>query len=441
MKTEFFQGFKKYTINTGYLFIEKIARTIVTLTIWAFVIRYLGPKQFGLFSYALSFVFLFNILSDLGLDSVVIRELVKDTEQKETILGSVFLLKFIGAAIAIFTIIVVTRILSIEYYTKIIIIVMSMRMIFRAFNNIDFYFQSRILSKYTVYSQVIALVITSILCLAFIQLRKPLIYFACVVVVESAIISTGLVISYIFGGQKIFSWRFNLVTMQKLLKDSWPVIFSGLAISVYMRIDQIMIKQMLGMEWTGYYSAAVRVSEVFYFVPIVIAGSLFPAIVNAKAKSETLYYNRLQALFIMLSWTALAISLCISMLAFPLIQVLFGQKYLRSAGVLSIHVWAGIFVFLGVAGGKWAINENLQFFIMIYAVLGAIVNIILNLILLPIFSIRGAAFATIISYFIAAVLGNLLSKKTRKIFFLQMKSFNIIAAWKLWKQGILKSIA
>ena len=434
-------GFKKYAQNTGHLFVEKIARTIVTLTVWAFVIRYLGPEKFGIFSYALSFVFLFSILSDLGLDSIVVRDLVKNAGQKEVILGSVFLLKFIGAIFAIFAIVVATGMLSVEYYTKAVILIISICMVFRTFNNIDFYFQSCVLSKYTVYSQLLALMVTSILCLTFIQLKMPLIYFAHVVVIESAVVSIGLVIFYTIRGQQIFSWRFNLAIIKGLLKNSWPIIFSGFAISVYMRIDQIMIKQILGADWTGYYSAAVRVSEVFYFIPIVIAGSLFPAIVNAKQKSELLYYNRLQALFTFLLWIALIISLCISTLAFPLIQILFGQKYLQSAGVLSIHAWAGIFVFLGVVRGKWAINENLQFFIMIYAILGAIANIVLNIILLPIFSIQGAAFATIISYSIAAVLGNLLSKKTRKIFFLQMRSFNVIAVWKLWKQGILKSIA
>jgi len=418
-------GVRKYLVNTGHLFIGKIARLIVTLTVWALVIRYLGPEQFGLFSYALSFVFLFSILSDLGLDSVVIRELVKNTEQKETILGSVFLLKFIGAAIAIFAIIAVTRILSLEYYAKVIIIVMSMRLIFRAFNNIDFYFQARVLSKFAVYSQVIALVITSILCLVFIQLRKPLIYFVYIVVIESAIISIGLITSYIFKGQKIFSWKFNFITIKNLLKDSWPIILSGFAISIYMRIDQIMIKQILGTSWTGYYSAAVRVSEVFYFIPIVISSSLFPAIVNAKQTSELLYRNRLQALFAFLLWIAIAIALCFSVLAFPLIQTLFGPKYLQSAGVLSLHAWAGIFVFLGVARVSWTINENLQMYTMFYTVTGAAVNIILNLVLIPAMGIKGAAIATVFSQFWVAVLSNLFSSKTYPIVSLQLKAFNL----------------
>ena len=430
MRVRLTTGFKKYAANTGYLFFEKIVWAIVALTIWALVIRYLGPEQFGLFSYALSFVFLFKILSDLGLDSIVVRDLVKNLEQKEVILGLVFLLKFIGAAFTIVIIIALTEILSIEYYTRILIRVMSISLVFRAFNNIDFYFQSRVLSKYMVYSKLLALMVTSILCLTFIQFKKPLVHFAYVIVIETAVISTGLIIFYKIMRQNIFSWRFSLVAIRNLLKDSWPIILSGLAISIYMRIDQIMIKQMLGVAPTGYYSAAVRVSEVFYFIPVVMAGSLFPAIVNAKQTSELSYRNRLQALFTFLLWIAIAIAICLSALAFPLIRILFGQKYLQSASVLSIHAWAGIFVFLGVARGKWAINENLQIYLMFYALLGAIVNISLNLFFIPIWGVSGAAIATVISQAIAAIFSNLFSKKTRPVFILQIKALNFIRVFK-----------
>jgi len=435
MRMKFTAGFKKYAINTGFLFFERIVWAIVALTVWAFVIRYLGPQQFGLFSYALSFVFLFKILSDLGLDSIVVRGLVKNPEQKEVILGSAFLLKFIGAAFAIVIIIALTGILSIEYYTRILIRVMSISLVFRAFNNIDFYFQSRVLSKYMVYSKLLALMAISILCLTFIQFKKPLVYFAYVIAIETAVISMGLIIFYKIMRQNVFSWRFSLVAIRNLLKDSWPIILSGLAISIYMRIDQIMIKQMLGAGPTGYYSAAVRVSEVFYFVPIALAGSLFPAIVNAKQKSDQIYYSRLHALFALFLWMALIIALFFSTLAFPLTKMLFGQKYLQSASVLSIHAWAGVFVFLGVARGKWAINENLQIYMMWYTIIGAVLNIVLNSALIPTMGIKGAAIATVISQFWAAVLSNLASSRTRSMFGLQIKAFNFIRALKtsvLW---------
>jgi len=299
MSMEFSQGFKKYFKNTGYLLFEKIVRIFVTLIIWAAVIRYLGPDQYGVFSYALSFVFLFSILSDLGLETIVVQDLVKNSGQKEFILGSSFLLKFVGAVFSIFLIFLVASILSIDRQTKLVIYAVSLYMIFRSFSNIDYYFQSLVLSKYTVYSKLVSLFVTSILCLTFIKLKMPAVYFAYVVAIEAAVLCFGLVGFYKVSGQKILAWRFNFATMKNLLNKSWPLILSGLAISVYMRIDQVMIKQMLGAQANGYYSAAVRISEVFYFVPIVITGSLFPAIIAAKMRSESMYYQRLGLLFTM----------------------------------------------------------------------------------------------------------------------------------------------
>lgn len=430
-------GFKKYIVNTGHLLVEKVMRIFVGLFVWAVVVRYLGPEQFGLFSYALSFVFLFHILSDLGLDTVAVRDLVKSTKEQSHILGSLFLMKITGAIVAIILIAVVSGVLSIEPMTRAVILVVSFRLLFRAFHNIDFYFQSRVLSKYTVYARIVSLLMTVVLCLLFVYFEKPVIYFAYVVVIEYVIESVGLIIFY-RRIKSLPSWRVDWSTMKKLLKDAFPLIITGIGISIFMRIDQIMIKQMLGADWAGYYSAAVRVSEVFYFIPIAICTSLFPAIINAKQRSEEVYLNRIQALFTLLLWGSLILSLCLSVLSVPLIKVLFGAEYSISASVLAIHVWATVFVFMGVVRGKWAINENLQFFVMIYTILAAVLNVVLNFIFLPIFSIWGAAVATIVSYAMAAVFGNLLSKKTRGIFILQVKSLNLIEGWRLWKRGALK---
>lgn len=435
MKLDINRGAKRYAVNTAYLVFEKSFRIVVTLFVWALVVRYLGPEQFGLFSYALSFVFLFHIFSDLGLDSVAIRDLVKKEKEQKVILGSLFLMKLVGAVTTVLLIAIITRVLPIAPNVRILILIISIRLIFRAAHNIDFYFQSHVLSKYTVCARIFSLITTIILCLTFIHLEKPVVYFAYIVVIEHFIESMGLIIFY-RRKKRISSWEVDWLTIKKLLKDSLPVIVTGIAISIYMRIDQIMIKQMLGAEWVGYYSAAIRVSEASYFIPMAICGSVFPAIINAKQRSKELYYNRLQALFTLLAWLALGLSLCLCVFAVPLVHLLFGAEYSLSAGVLAIHAWTAIFVFLGIARGKWAINENLQAFVMVYAVLGAISNVILNFIFLPIFSIWGAAFATIISQAIASVFGNLLSKKTHKMFIFQMKSLSIIEGWKLLKRDI-----
>ncbi len=417
-------GFIKYFKNTGYLFLEKAIRTIVNLLVWALVIRYLGPEQFGIFSYALSFVLLFSILSDLGLNAIVVRDLLRNETQENQILGSAFALRFWGAVLAIGLIFGILQFLTISFSTKVIIMIMSLRMIFQAFYIIDYYFQSRVLSKFTVYSQLMGLLASSVLCLTFVYFKKTLIFFVSVVIIEEIVISLGLIFFYKKNQQKVFAWQYTAGILQSQLKDAWPLIVSGVAIAIYMRIDQIMIHDMLGAKWVGYYSAAVRISEAFYFVPIILTNSLFPAIVNAKLKSSELYQNRLQSLFSLLLWMAIGISILMTLISTPLVRILLGPEYSLSAQVVAIHIWASIFVFWGVARTKWAINENFQIYTMFFTIIGAGVNVILNFYLIKALDIRGAAIATVISQFVAAVFSSLLSRKTQPIFFLQIKAIN-----------------
>jgi len=154
--------------------------------------------------------------------------------------------------------------------------------------------------------------------------------------------------------------KFKRETAVSLLKDSWPLILSSMVIAIYMKIDQVMIKEMLDAEAVGNYAAAVRLSEAWYFIPMVISSSLFPAIINAKKISEKLYYDRLQKLYNLMVWMAISIALPMTFLSDWIVNLLYGAKYSEAGDVLMIHIWAGVFVFLGVASGKWFVAENLQ---------------------------------------------------------------------------------
>jgi len=315
-------GFRKYTQNTGYLLFGKIAKLLATFTVGVCLIRYLGPRQFGLFSYAISFVFLFNALANLGLDSIIVRDLV-NSKDKDEILGSAFVLKLIGAVSTIVIILITINFASFNLYTKGMICVISLGMLFKSVDVIDFYFQSEVLSKYVVYAQVVSLVITSVLYLAFIYFRLPLMYFAYVFLFEFLVTSVGLLVCYKINKQKVILWKANLNRMKGLLKDSWPVIFTGLAIMVYMRIDQIMIKEMLGLEAVGHYAAAVRLSEAWHFIPLVITTSLFPAIIKAKSVSNSFYVARVQKLYDLLIWLSIIVALSTAFLSNWLVQLLY----------------------------------------------------------------------------------------------------------------------
>ena len=417
-------GFMKYFKNTSWLFGEKILRMIVGLFVGIWVARYLGPEQFGLFSYAQSFVGLFTAIATLGLDGIVVRELVKDESRRDELIGTAFYLKLIGAIAVLIVLAVAIQFTSNDSYTNVLVFIIASATIFQAFNVVDMYFQAKVLSKYVVYANVISLFVSSIVKIVLILNDASLIAFAWATLFDSVVLALGFIYYYV-KNSSIFNIKnliFKRETAVSLLKDSWPLILSGIVVSIYMKIDQVMIQEMMGSESVGQYAAATRLSEAWYFIPMVVASSLFPAIINAKKQSEGLYYARLQKLYDLMVWMAIAIALPMTFLSDWVIHLLYGEQYSQAGSVLMIHIWAGVFVFLGVASGKWLLTENLQIFSTINTAIGAVVNVLLNYILIKEIGVEGAAWATLISYLVAAYLSLLFWKKTRVNFINLSKS-------------------
>ena len=418
------KSFKKYFANTSWLLAIKIIKLIISFVVNIYIIRYLGPNEFGLLSYAISFVGLFAAFSSLGLDNILVRELVRAPEKKDYLLGSAFLLKFSGSFLSLAVIGIVLLIISETSFNVILIFIVSASTIFQTLNVIDFYFQSKVEVKFSAYAQFFGLVLSSSIKIALILLSAPLLYFAIITSLEFAFISIGFVAAYHKRGERIIKWRFNKKIALNMLNDSWPLILSGLMVAVYMKIDQVLIKKMLGDVEVGYYAAAVRISEAWYFIPTAICTSLFPAIINAK-NNNALYISRFQKLYDILVWLSIAIAVPLTLFSGVFIHFLLGSQYAPSATVLTIYIWAGIPVFLGVASGQFLVNENFTKIAFYRTFAGMFINVILNLVLIPVWGINGSAWATLISYSIATFsIG--FSKRSRTQFKLMLRSVLLI---------------
>jgi O-antigen/teichoic acid export membrane protein len=394
----------------------------VGLFVGVYVARYLGPEQLGVLSFAMSFVALFGAFGRLGLDGIVVRNVVKNPETRDELLGTAFGLRIIGGLTLIGTVFFSIQFTDIEPRTKLLVMIIASGHLLQAFEVIDFYFQSQVLARLISFAGIVSLLFSSAIKLCLIWFEASLVWFAWIVVVEQGVKGIILCVAYIAQHISLWQWRLSLSQAKKLLRDSWPLILSGLAIMVYMRIDQVMIKMMLNNEAVGIYSVAVNLSEAWYFIPMAISSSVFPAIINSKKQSDILYYQRLQKLYDMMVWLALAIALPTTFLSPWVIRVLYGDEFLQASGALSIHIWAGVFVFLGVASGKWLLTENLIKISFYRTFLGAAGNFILNLILIPIFHLNGAAIATLLANFLADYLFDFTNFKTRQTFLMKTRS-------------------
>lgn len=407
------QGFRRYFFNTSWMFAEQVLRIIAGLFVGIYVARYLGPEQFGVYSYAVAFVALFGAIARLGLDGIVVRDLVNHPEERDTYLGTAFWLKLIGSLVTLALLAIAVQFTSNDATTNLYIFIIASGLIFQSFDVVDFHFQSRVLSKYVSISRLIQLALSSVLKLYFIYIQADLFWFVMVSLIDQISLALALTIAYWRQRVGSFFGRFDAGTAKVMLSNSWPLILSGIAISLYMRIDQIMIKEMLGEREVGLYAAAVRLSEAWYFVPVIITASLFPAILNAKKLNPKLYNERLQRLYTIMIYSAVGVALTVSFMAETIVVTLYGIHYQDAGLVLAIHIWAGIFVALGVVNGSWFLAENLQKLATLNTLIGAAVNVILNYFLIPIYGIAGVAFATFVSYGISAYFTLLLYKQTR----------------------------
>lgn len=395
------ESFKKYFANTSWLLFEKIARLVLNFFVTVAVIRYLGPNEFGIYSYAISFYGLFVAFISLGMESISIRELIKHPEKRDEILGSVFYSQLLGAVLAISLIALTLFVTNEDANTSFLILIISVSSFFQTFSVVDYYFRSKINARYSVYVLSTSVILVAIIKFSLIFIKAPLLYFLIAYACEFIFNAIGYTIIYHSQKLKISFWKFDKKLALTLLKDSWPLILSGVVVSIYVKVDQVLIKNMLTSKDVGIYAAAVRLSESWYFIPIAISNALFPAIVNAKSISVELYQSRIQKLYDLLAWIAIGISIPVSFLSVEIIQVLYGSKYLASAPILTIYIWAGVSVFLGVASSQYLVTENLTKISFLRTFVGMLSNVVLNLLLIPKFGIIGSAYATLISYTIA----------------------------------------
>ena len=416
--------------NFSWLLVEKVLSMGVNLFVGVWVARYLGVEQFGLYNYALSFVMLFAPLTELGLKGIVIRDLVKEPDSRNEILGTAFILKLIGGILTLFLTVMITIYMRPgDNLSQLLIGIVAVGTIFRAFDTIDFWFQSQIQSKYTVISRTTAFFFVSAIKVLLIKMQAPLIAFALTGVLQIITASVGLIISYYKSGALLRSWFVNLDRGKILLKESWPLLFSGIAIMIQARIDQIMLGQMIGDSEVGQYSVAMRLIEAFAFVPIIVCQSVAPKITQAKLKSQTMYFSRLENLYRIMFITFLLIAIPVFFTANHIVLLLFGSEY-RSAGLLlSLFSIRLFFANFGMAKSLFITNESLFRYSLVTAVLGSVVNIVMNYILIPKYASIGALWGTIASFATTIFIIDIFYPRMRGNLTLMIKA--ILTPWKL----------
>jgi PST family polysaccharide transporter len=345
--------------NISWLFFERVLRMCIGLLIGITMARYFGPEKFGALNYALATVGLFGAFAGLGFNNLIVRRIIHEPLLKGETIGTAAFLQFLaGCFIYILILVSLFFFQMANPLTEALIAILGSAILFKLSDVVIYWFESQVQSVYVVLAQNTILISFAMIKFSLIYLKAPIEYFAWAMVGEA--FATSVVLICVLGlyGLDLKRLKIKYSLARSLLKDSWPLLISGVMVMIYMRIDQVMLGMIAGEKTLGIYSAAVRLSEAWYFIPVAIVASFSPSILQAKKSSESLYYSKMQQLFNLMCLLSVMLALILTFLSKPIIIFLFGQDYADAGPILSIHIWASIFVFLGVASTQWFIAEG-----------------------------------------------------------------------------------
>lgn len=420
--------------NSAWQIADKVSRMGAGVIVTAYVARYLGPDSYGLISFAVALTALFSAIAIFGLQAVVVRDLVERPSERAAILASALSLRLLGGVAAIALGVGTTFLLrGGDRQAVLVVFLVACSALPQAWDIIDYDYQSRINARPVVVARNTSFFVLSALRVGMVVLQAPVACFAAALSCEQAMAALLMAWRWRADGLSVSICAASAREMLRLASAAWPLIITGLSISLYMRVDQVMLARMMGDAGVGLFSAAVRVSEALYFLPVAVATTVAPALTALRRRSITEYERRLVGVMRLLVWPALGVAVGFALCSHLVILALYGPRYSAAAEVLSIHTWAGALVSLGVCGSLWLTNEGYMKYTMYQTLAGAGVNVVLNLVMIPRFGIIGAALASCAAQLTSVMLVVAIIPKTRRLFRLQLES--LVPLWRAARAG------
>jgi O-antigen/teichoic acid export membrane protein len=419
---------RKVVRNVYWAVLGKVVNIICGLLVGILVARYLGPENFGVMNYVISYVTLFSILAAFGLDSIEIRELSKNNAIKETIMGSAFAIRLIFAVITTLLILVTLVLFESDAFTFTMVMVYSLSLIFSALNVIRNYFAAIILNEYVVKTEITRTLVGAGIKVLLLLNHCSLAWFIVASTFDFVLIGGGYVYSYRKKAGSVREWKVDFSVARMLIKESFPLLLSGTAVMIYQKIDAVMIRNMMDNASVGQFSVASKITELAIFVPLVIAQTVSPLLVQAHQENPAWYKEKRQQFMDIMVWSSIAMALGMSVMAAPAIRILYGAKYSGAIPVLQIMAWKAVFVALSSASGQMIVIQNLQRYAAMRNVIGCVVSVGLNFLLIPVWGIIGSAVATVFTVAFSGYLSHFFIKPYRYLFPIQTRA--IFLGWK-----------
>lgn len=400
---------------------EKVLQMLISLVVSLLTARYLGPSNYGLISYATSFTAFFAAFCNLGISSLLVKELVDRPDKEGEVLGTALGMRAISSLLSVITIVAVVSMIDRDEPTTILVVALcSLGVVFQIFDVFSSWFQRYLKSKFTAVSTLVAYVIMAVYRVVLMIRGSDVILFALATSVDYIALAVLQIVFYKKnGGQRLgFSWKYGM----DLLSRSKHFILSGLMVSIYGQTDKLMLKQMLDVAETGFYSTATAVNSMWCFILTAVINSMYPGIMEAhKEGNETLFTAKNRRMYAVVFYVSMGAAVMFNIFAELVIYILYGKAYLPAAMPLRIVSWYTAFSYLGVARNAWIVSKNRQKHLFKIYGMAAVGNVILNFALIPLWGANGAAAASLFSQILTGFVLPFFIKDLRENAFLMLE--------------------
>ena len=399
--------------NAGWIIGGKIMQMVVNLIVGLLMARYLGPANYGLINYGAAYTAFFSSFATLGINSVLVKEFVDHPKEEGTVIGTSLFLRFISSVLSTITIVSIVNVVDMgESETILVVTLCSLGLIFHIFEVINYWFQSKLNSKVSAIVTLIAYIITAVYKLVLMINGASVVWFALSTSIDYVCIA--LLLLYAYKKNEGLKFKISMSYGKELLKKSCYFILPGLMVAVYSQTDKIMLKQLISDTEIGFYSTAVSLSTIWCFVLQAIIDSIYPSIMKAYQYNYNVYVKRNKQLYAIIFYISMFVSIVFVIFAPIIIYIMYGEAYMPAVAPLRIIVWYTAFSYLGVARNAWIVCENKQRYLIYIYTLSALINVILNLLLIPKFGAVGAAIASLIAQIMTTMIVPLFIKELKE---------------------------
>lgn len=399
--------------NAGWIVGCKVVKALLTLIVTAITTRYLGVENYGLISYAAGLVAFVVPIMQLGLNFTIVHEIIERPKEEGKVVGTVMAMSATSSLLCIVGVIAFSMIVNAgEKDTIIVCAVYSLMLCFQAFEMVHYWFQAKLMSKYSAITMLFSYVAVTVFQVLLVVFKASVYFFAISYSLDYLIIAAVLTVLFTKkSGQKL---SFSFALAKQMFSVSKFYIVSNLMVTIFAQTDKVMLKLMLGNAETGIYSAAYNCAIMANFVFAAIIDSMRPDIFNAKKDSQEKFEEKMSELYSVLFYFSLIMCVAITLLSPLVIKIMCGDGYAPSVDVLRIAVWMTIFSYLGTARSIWILAENKQKYLWILNLVGAVLNVGLNFVLIPVLGALGAAITTVATQFFANVILGFIMKPIRR---------------------------